>query len=384
MIQNPLAIVAVLLAAVVFSVVLTRRYAWAARMSTILWIIFTGAILSNAGLIPKNTPLYGGLVDFAVPFAMCVILFTVNLADVKRAGKPLLAAFFLASAGTVFGVLLAGFLLEPWLADILGNESWKLAGPYTGTFIGGSLNFFAVWEGLDIGRPDLFAAANAVDNISLFPLFAAWMAFSAWATGKWTIAKGWQAEGLDEDAPIKETPPLDPVHVTILAFLAIAVMALSQWVKTAWIDPIAPSVPTILIVTTFALAVGQVPVIRKLKGAWEIGDLAFWLFFAAVGAMIDFYQAVILSPILFAYVLIIMTGHFGFTFGIGRLLRWDPAVLTIASVATKAGPPLIPAVAHARGWNHLVLPGIIIGMLGYALGNYYGFAAAWIMRWIVG
>jgi uncharacterized membrane protein len=55
-------------------------------------------------------------------------------------------------------------------------------------------------------------------------------------------------------------------------------------------------------------------------------------------------------------------------------------VLTIASVATKAGPPLIPAVAHAKGWEHLVLPGIIAGMLGYAIGNYVGFAAAYLMR----
>ncbi len=384
MIQDPLAVTAVLLAAVVFSVVMTRRFAWAARLSTILWIIFTGAFASNLGLIPGESPVYGRIVDFAVPFAMSVILFTVNLADVRRAGRPVLAAFFLAALGTTFGVLLAGTLLDPWLADILGSDSWKIAGPYTGTYIGGSLNFFALWQGLDIGRPDLFAAANAVDNLGLFPLFAAWMALSSWSAGRWAIAKGWQAEGLDEAAPEKKTPALDPLHVAVLALLAIGVMALSVWIKGAWIDPWAPSVPTILVVTTLALVVGQIPAVRRLEGSWEVGDLAFWIFFAAVGAMIDFYQAVILSPILFVYILVVMAGHFAVVFGIGRLLRWDPAVLTIASVATKAGPPLVPAVAHARGWNHLVLPGILIGMLGYAVGNYFGFAAAFVMRWIVG
>ena len=140
----------------------------------------------------------------------------------------------------------------------------------------------------------------------------------------------------------------------------------------------------VAIVTTLALVLGQLRPVRRLQGAWEVGDLAFYVFFAAVGAMIDFYQAIVLSPILFAYVVVIMTGHFVVVYGGGRLLGMDPGVLTIASVATKAGPPLVPAVAHARGWNHLVLPGIVVGMLGYAIGNYVGFAVAHALRPLLG
>jgi uncharacterized membrane protein len=62
----------------------------------------------------------------------------------------------------------------------------------------------------------------------------------------------------------------------------------------------------------------------------------------------------------------------------------DLGVLTIASVATKAGPPLILPVAEAKGWRHLVLPGVILGMLGYAIGNYVGFAVANGVRALLG
>jgi len=141
-----------------------------------------------------------------------------------------------------------------------------------------------------------------------------------------------------------------------------------------------PAVPTILVVTTFALALGQVKPIRGLQGAWEIGDLAFYVFFAAVGALINFYQAVILSPVLFLYVVVIVAIHMVIVYGGGALLRMDPGVLTIASVATKGGPPLVLPVAEAKGWRHLVLPGIIIGMLGYAIGNYVGYAVAQVVR----
>jgi len=124
--------------------------------------------------------------------------------------------------------------------------------------------------------------------------------------------------------------------------------------------------------------------VRRLRGAWEIGDLAFYLFFAAVGALINFYQAVVLSPILFLYVIVIIALHMAVLYGAGRLLRMDLGVLTIASVATKAGPAMVVPVAEVKGWRHLALPGIILGMLGYAIGNYIGYAVAHAVRVMVG
>ncbi len=386
MIQEPIAIVAVLLGTIVFSLTMVGRYGWAERFSAIIWIIFTSALCSNLGLIPKDAPVYGALIDFAVPFAVCVILFTVNLSDVRRAGGPMLAAFALASLGTVLGVAAASLALEPFLARILEADSWKLAGPYTGTFIGGSLNFFALWQGLGIGEPDLFAAANAVDNLSLFPLYTCWMVIPTLLAGRWVVAKRWQAVFDDEEdeAQVAEKPRLVPVQVATLFFLAVGVMAASGWLKTNAVDRIFPDLPSILIVTTLALLVGQLGPVRRLQGAWEIGDLAFYVFFAAVGALIDFYQAVVLSPILFLYVIVIMGVHMAVLYGGGRWLRMDLGVLTIASVATKAGPALVAPVAETKGWRHLVLPGIIVAMLGYALGNYVGYAVAQAVRAVVG
>ncbi len=385
MIQEPLAVVAVLLGVIFFSLRMVNAYAWAERFSAIIWIIFTSALCSNLGLIPTDAPVYGALIDFAVPFAVCVILFTVNLSDVRKAGGPMLAAFALASLGTILGVAAASLTLEPFLARILETDSWKLAGPYTGTYIGGSLNFFALWQGLEIGNPDLFAAANAVDNLTLFPLYACWMVIPTLLAGRYVVAKRWQADtGDEEEEAAVEKPRLVPVQVATLFFLAVAVMAVSGWLETAIVDRVFPDLPSILIVTTLALALGQLPPVRRLQGAWEIGDLAFYVFFAAVGALINFYQAVVLSPILFLYVVIIMAVHMAVLYGGGRWLRMDVGVLTIASVATKAGPALVAPVAETKGWRHLVLPGIVVAMFGYALGNYIGYSVAQAVRAAIG
>ncbi len=386
MIQEPLAVVTVLLGAIFFSLRMVDRYGWAARLSAIIWIIFTSALCSNLGLIPTDAPVYGALIGFTVPFAVCLILFTVNLSDVRRAGGPMLAAFALASVGTVLGVAAASLTLEPFLARILETVSWKLAGPYTGTYIGGSLNFFALWQGLEIGNPDLLAAANAVDNLTLFPLYTAWMVIPTLLAGRYVVSKRWQPDVDDQDDATEtaDKPRLVPVQIATLFFLAVGVMALSDWLKATVVDRFLPGMPAILIVTTLALVLGQLRPVRKLQGAWEIGDLAFYVFFAAVGALIDFYQAVVLSPILFLYVIIVMAVHFAVLYGAGSWLRMDLGVLTIASVATKGGPALVAPVADTRGWRHLVLPGIIIAMLGYAVGNYVGYAVAQAVRAVVG
>ncbi len=60
--------------------------------------------------------------------------------------------------------MVATIALVPFLCDVLGDAAWKIAGPHTGTYIGGSVNFLALWTGIEINNPDLLAAANAVDN----------------------------------------------------------------------------------------------------------------------------------------------------------------------------------------------------------------------------
>ena len=71
-------------------------------------------------------------------------------------------AFAIACLGTVIGVLTAGVLVNSQLAPVLGDETWKLAGQFTGTYTGGGANFAALGAAFETS-PDLFAAATA-DN----------------------------------------------------------------------------------------------------------------------------------------------------------------------------------------------------------------------------
>jgi uncharacterized membrane protein len=385
-IDAPIQLLAVFLGLVSLAVWLDSSYAWGRKISAVVMILFLAGLVSNFGLITRRSPFYEEVTGFTVPFAVCLILFTVNLEDLKRSGKPLLVAFAVACIGTVIGVLAAGFLLQPQLARILGAESWKLAGPFTGTYVGGSLNFFAMWEGLEIGRPDLFAAANAVDNITILPMFALWIAIPGWLGHRYPMARFWGTPSRESGSAerVAEPPALRVLDLTVLAFVAVVIMVLSGLIKARLIVHVMPSLPTILIVTTLALVMAQLPFMKRLQGAFELGNFSFYLFFCAVGAMIDVQKAVVLSPILFIYVMVMIAVHFVTVYGFGRLLRLDIRMLTIASAAAKTGPPIVVAVANVHGWKSLLLPGVAMGLLGYAVGNYLGFAAAYLMKALLG
>lgn len=93
--------------------------------------------------------------------------------------------------------------------------------------------------------------------------------------------------------------------------------------------------------------------------------------------------AIVITAV-FYYTLIVVGIHGLLLFGVGRMLRLDLATLTVASQANVGGPASAMAIATARGYRDHVVPGVAVGLLGYAVGNYTGFAVAGVMRTLVG
>lgn len=78
------------------------------------------------------------------------------------------------------------------------------------------------------------------------------------------------------------------------------------------------------------------------------------------------------APLLIALVLILLTFHALVTFGLGVLLGLSLPELIIASNAAVLGATTAPALAATKGWRNLVTPGVLVGVLGYALGTFLG------------
>lgn len=140
MIQDPFGIFLALAAAVFLAVWLERHYRFFRTMSAALMCLVFGMILSNSGLLPGDAEAYYQLGNIWVNAAIVLVLLNVDLRTVLDAGKTMLGAFGLGALGTMLGTTLS-FLL---LSEAVGPEAWKLTGQFTGTYIGGGANFYAL------------------------------------------------------------------------------------------------------------------------------------------------------------------------------------------------------------------------------------------------
>jgi uncharacterized membrane protein len=285
----------------------------------------------------------------------------------------MLGAFAVAVVGTMAGAILATILF----GDSFPGDAWRMAGALTGTYAGGSVNFVAI--GREVGLSDsLFAATVAADNLVTAVWVGATLILPVW------LAKFYPRR---EPAPVVEgdreafsDKPLDALSARLRDLLALGALAAGLVVTAEWLAGSTPAIPSVLWLTTLALAVGQLKPVQALQGSFQLGLLALNLFFAiiGIGSRVSEILAVGVEVLYFAATVVLVHGLVAY--GVGRLLKLDVETISVASQAAVGGPSSALALTTARGWGRLALPGVLVGLLGYAVGNYAGFAVAALLR----
>jgi uncharacterized membrane protein len=113
---------------------------------------------------------------------------------------------------------------------------------------------------------------------------------------------------------------------------------------------------------------------KSLHGGFELGVGLAFVFFGAIAAGADIVAMVNIAPILIVLVVILLSVHLVVLLSVGQIFGLTLPELMIASNAAILGATTAPALAAARGWHDLVTPGVLVGVLGYALGTFVGTA----------
>ena len=106
---------------------------------------------------------------------------------------------------------------------------------------------------------------------------------------------------------------------------------------------------------------------------------AVYLFLTVIGAFCDVNALQNLGALginLLIFALIIVTVHGLITIAAARLLKLDLDTVAMVSQANVGGGTTALALARSRGRNDLVLPAVLLGALGNAVGTFLGFWAA--------
>ncbi|OYY89496.1 MAG: hypothetical protein B7Y45_11590 [Sphingomonas sp. 28-66-16] len=375
---DTLSIVTILMIAVVLSDWLARR-GIGRRIGAAVIVIAAGAALTNLRIIPPaggGGPAYDPIFAVVVPGSIFLILLEVNLKALRRAGAPMLGAFALGALGTCLGVLAAARLVP--MAPMLGATAAPLGGMLTGTYIGGSVNFNAVALGYGVLRDSTtYTTAVVVDNVmtDVWILITLIIPAILYRTGRFGTPR--PRVLAHELATPSGAAPLAP---TLALGIPLALAGVALTVSNAAAAALAGQgivVPSILIVTTLALLIAQVPAIERLTLANTLGLWGVFLFLAVVGASADLAALAAsraLGAAMFAYIGIIFVVHGIVLIGIGFWLRIEPEIIAIASNANIGGSASAFVLAETQQRHDLVLPAILIGSLGNAIGTYAGFA----------
>jgi uncharacterized membrane protein len=379
---NPLFILAVLSLAIGASEWLCRK-AFFRHIGSALMVIIFGAILANAGVIPANSTearpvaIYDIIFSHIAPVALFWLLLSVNLRSVLKAGIPLIALFVVGSAGTMLGAVVAMHIVNG--PETVGPLHGAIAGMFTGTYIGGSVNFNAVALHYGVMRdPALYGGSVVVDNIITTIWIVVTLAAPRFLAPLWPRAV--RTVPTERVAPIidlaAERETVDPSKIAWVISLGAAGLWVSQLVTQA-LASFGVTVPTILVVTAIALILAQVPAISTLPGARAVGMYAVYLFLAVIGAFCDvraLRELGTLGFVLLGFAGMMVAIHGLLTFGVARVFRMDLAAAAVASQANVGGATSALALAKSLGREDLLVPGILLGSLGNAIGTFLAFS----------
>lgn len=383
--SDPLFILAVLAFNIVLSEILVRRTCLK-HLGTALLVIVITAATANLGVIPTYSDkvlVYQGVFTYLAPLAIFWLLLGVDLKSVLKAGASMIGLFLVGSLGTMLGVISGMWIING--ETQFGELYHALGGMFTGTYTGGSINFNAIALHFRVVEQGiLYAGATAVDAI----MTTIWMAVTLVLPrilGRQHIKKNDPSSlkklvSISKD--VKESETIQPLDLGILLAAGAVSLFCSNWIAAFAQDHFGIRIPSILILTTIALIMAQIPAVARLRGARVLGMFSVYLFLAVIGALCDIHslqEIGRLGTMLFFFATIIIIVHGTLVFGAAAVFRLDPDIAAVASQANIGGSTSALALAQSRGRNDLVLPAILVGALGNAIGTYLGFLIAGLL-----
>jgi len=338
------------------------------KTSGVIWVLGAGMLLSNFNILPFSAPAYGFVGGTLVPLAIPLLLFKADLRRIFRESGMVMVTFGIASVATIIGAVLGFYLFD------LGEIGPKVAGVYTGGYIGGAVNFLAVSEAVGMTDTEFATAISASSIVSIIAL----MMLIAIPSISWIVGKipSSMLDEISDDEKIEmshsDVPAFRLTHITGAIALSFAICAAARMIG-GWLDI---SNYYILLITVLTLVVANVlpKLMDSLEGEFELGMLFMYVFFAMVGAGTDVSQFLGSAFILFVFGMTIILVHLSLVMLAARFLKIDLAEAVVASGAALVGPTVTAAIAISKGWRTLVTPAIMCGIFGYAIATFIGVA----------
>ncbi|SNS29608.1 Uncharacterized membrane protein [Anaerovirgula multivorans] len=369
------------------SIYLEQKYRWAAKISGAIIALIGALIFSNLRIIPTDAPAYDQVWTYVVPLAIPLLLFKCDIKKIWRESGRLLIIFLISSVGTMLGAFWGYIALSKYIPGLS-----KVAGMMSGSYIGGGVNFAAMAGSFEVPG-ELVSAAVVADNLLMALYFFVLIAIPSIEF----FRKQFTHPHIDEVERVgtnnnetlaanywgaKEISLIDIASSIATAFVIVAISG----EVAKWFGLIIPTTNPVLnifnsllsnkylLITTFTMlgATFFSDYFSNIKGSQEIGTFLIYIFFVVIGVPASIALILEKSPLLLLFCAVMVGINMLVTFVAGKLLKFNLEEIILVSNANIGGPTTAAAMAISKGWVELIGPIMVVGTLGYILGNYFG------------
>ena len=368
---------------------------------SVLLCYFIPSLFNSFGIIDgEHSQLYQMASRYLLPVCLVLLTLSVDFRAILGLGPKALILFLTGTVGVVLGGPIALASVGQFFPEQLGgtgaDAAWRGMSTIAGSWIGGSANQAAMKE---VFQPsgEIFSVMITVDVLvaNIWTAVLLWMAANA---ARIDQANGADTRALEHlkgkiekyQAENSRNPSTNDLMMIIAVGFGVA--GLSHWLANMiapWIEQHAPELAMysltstffwiVVLATTFGLLLSGTK-LRHLEatGASKVGSVMVYILVATIGMHMDV-TAIVDYPVMFLVGLLWISIHAVLLLGMMKLLKAPVFYMAVGSQANVGGAASAPVVAAA--FHPALAPvGVLLAVLGYALGTYGGYLSALMMQ----
>ena len=362
-------------------ILLFQKFVIVQKIGTVLIAYLVGIVMALSGLFPSPSEsveirtLQDWFMNITVPLAIPLMLFNCNFKLWTKSLPKTFTALICGLIAIVVSVIISYLVFKSSKIQDLPDLSALMVGIYTG----GTMNFAAIGKALDID-PNLLITSLTFEMLITFPFivfliaggFRIFRKLLPYSDKSITI----EINGEDlENGSFesykgmfkKNTFPKTLIGLG-LSFLFMVIGAGLSLLITGKLNELV----VILTITTLGILASFNQKVRELPKTFELG-MFFILIFSIVVASQFNIQAINSEVFnVFWFVLVVLCLSIFVHFLLCRLFKVSGDLFTVAIVGMLCSPPFIPPIVGAMKNKKVLISGIVIGLIGYAVGTYLG------------
>ena len=374
------------------AIILLFNYAKPMRkLGTILMAYGVGILMSLLNLTPTGpaeaasiASLQEWIMNIAVPLTIPLMLLSSDFTLWRKSLKKTVNALLGGIVAVVLAVVLAFLIFDSQGV----KDLWKASGMLIGMYTGGTMNFVAIGQSLHTD-PTTFTLFSTFEMVLSF-FFLLFIIGGGFRFFRWVLpfsdaAITKDAETVDAEFNFEDykgmLKPLIFGKMMLGLLLSLGFVIVGAGLSLLLTGKLNELV-VIFTITALSIGFSFLKPVRELPKTFELGMFFIIMFSMVIASKFDIQSLSLANLSIIGFIAFVIFAATALHLLLSRIFKVPGDLFTVAHVALLYSPPFVPPVAGAMHNKKVLISGIVIGLVGYAVGTYLGVGVAEILRTI--